>query len=269
MQDAHDSSTSCRPSHRTFSGCSCSPRSASPTSESAPPAPTSSSRLCARARTRGCTLRHALPARKRLRPLSPHADLPSRSTHIAPTKSGVASRRLLPLHCGRFVRPHTCNMQHSTRNTQHATRNTQHATRNMQHSTCQHATCNTQHATCNMQHATLNTPHATRSARSQISKGAAPVSAAALPQVGLPARWLPVHVCRWEWSACDERSSRLIIVVYSPSAAPARSCSSGTQRSQRPVLGADFAMRMPRGTGAMEDSSRSPHRCSASKVAPT
>ena len=30
-------STSCRPSHRTFSGCSCSPRSASPTSESAPP----------------------------------------------------------------------------------------------------------------------------------------------------------------------------------------------------------------------------------------
>ena len=65
------------------------------------------------------------------------------------------------------------------------------------------------------------------------------------------------------------RSSRLIIVVYSPSAAPARSCSSGTQRSQRPVLGAGFAMRVPRGTGAMGDSSRSPHRCSASKVAPT
>jgi hypothetical protein len=62
---------------------------------------------------------------------------------------------------------------------------------------------------------------------------------------------------------------RLIIVVYSPSAAPARSCSSGTQRPQRPVLGADFAMRMPRGTGAMGDSSRSPHRCSASNVAPT
>ena len=182
MQDAHDSSTSCRPSHRTFSRCSCSPRSASPTSESAPPAPTSSSRLCARARTRGCTLRHALPARKRLRPLSPHADLPSRSTHIAPTKSGMASRRFLPLHCCRFGRPHTLNMQH---------------------------------ATCNTQHATLNTPHATRSARSQILKGAAPVSAAALLQVGLPARWLPVHVCRWEWSACDERSSRLILVVYS------------------------------------------------------
>ena len=59
----------------TFSGCSCSHRSASPTSESAPPAPTSSSGLRARAHTRGCTLLHALPARKRLRPLSPHAYL--------------------------------------------------------------------------------------------------------------------------------------------------------------------------------------------------
>ncbi len=155
---------------------------------------------------------------------SPHADLPSCSTRIAPTKSGMASRRVLPLHCCRFGRPHTRNMQHSTCNTRHATLDMQHASRNTPH-----ATCSTQHSTCNMQHVA----HAAKSRR------ASPVSAAVLLQVGLPARWLPVHVCRWEWSACDERSSRLILVVltHSPSAAPARSCSSSTQRSQRPGLG--------------------------------
>ena len=150
----------------------------------------------------------------------------------------MASRRLLPLHCCRFGHPQT--RKRST----------------------QHATCHTQHATC-------NTPHATCSTHSQISKGAAPVSAAALPQVACRRVGLPVHVCRWEWSACDERSSRLIIVVYSPRAAPARSCKQRYATVATAGLGDDFAMRMPRGTGAMGDPSRSPHRCSASNVAPT
>ena len=61
-------------SHRTLSGRSCSHRSASPIS--APPAPTSSSGLRARALARGCTLLRALPAHERLQPLSPHACLP-------------------------------------------------------------------------------------------------------------------------------------------------------------------------------------------------
>ena len=178
MQDAHDSARAV--GHRT---------ELRRTSESAPPAPTSLSRLCTRARTRGCTLLHALPAGKRLQPLSPHADLPTSSTYIAPTKSGMASRRFLPLHCCMFGRPHTHDTPHAARNMQHATCSKHHATLHMQH-----ATCNAQHATCIMQHAA----HTTK------SRGASPVSAAAQLQVGLPARWLLVHVCRWEWSACDE-----------------------------------------------------------------
>ena len=148
MQDAHDSARAV--GHRTERSVGAAARIARPRrhpSRRHRP-PTSSSSLYARAHMRGCTLLHALPARKRLRPLSPHAYLPTRSARIAPTKSGVASRRLLPLHCCRFVRPHT-------RNTPHGTRNTPHATRSMQHSTC------------NMQHATLHMQRAAYTAKSR------------------------------------------------------------------------------------------------------
>jgi hypothetical protein len=115
------------------------------------------------------------------------------------------------------------------------------------------AALNTQHAIRNMQHATLHMQHAAHTAKSRraspVSAAAllSPVSAAALLQVGLPA-----HVCRWEWSGVTNRSSRLIIVVYSPRAAPARSCKQRYATVATAGLGDDFAMRMPRGTGALQ-----------------
>ena len=145
---------------------------------------------------------------------------------------------LLPLHCCRFGRPHT--RKRST----------------------QHATCHTQHATC-------NTPHATCSTHSQISKGVAGLcggAAASWPAGALACR----RMCAvGNGLRVTNRSSRLIIVVYSPRAAPARSCKQRYATVATAGLGDDFAMRMPRGTGAMGDPSRSPHRCSASNVAPT
>ena len=88
---------------------------------------------------------------------------------------------------------------------------------------------------CRFAGLTQSTLHMQRAAHATKSRRASPVSAAALPQVGLPARWSSVD-CRCMCAVGNgrrvtNRSSRLIIVVYSPSAAPDRSCSSGTQRS--------------------------------------
>jgi hypothetical protein len=108
----------------------------------------------------------------------------------------------------------TRHMQHATCNMQHAACNTPHAARNMQ---C--ATCHTQHALCNMQHTQPNLEGRRRSLPRRSCKSACRrVGCRCMCVVGNGRR-------------VTNRSSRLIIVVYSPSAAPARSCSSGTQRS--------------------------------------
>jgi hypothetical protein len=59
--------------------------------------------LCARAHTRACTLLHALPARKRLRPASPLADLrpPARSPLPLRALRAGARRALAPRLMGR------------------------------------------------------------------------------------------------------------------------------------------------------------------------
>ena len=137
------------------------------------PAPTSLSSLYALARSRGCTLLHALPARKRLRPLSPHSHLPTRSTRIA-----------LDTYCaksGNGVAPASAVTLLQVWPSAHA--QTQHSTRNMPY-----ATCNMQHSTCNMQHTQPNLEGRRRSLRRRCCK-------LACRCVGLPA-----HVCRWEWS---------------------------------------------------------------------
>ena len=56
--------------------------------------------LCARAHTRGCTLLHALPARKRLRRLSPHTDLPTPSVRppARPPLSLALSKHVFTTH---------------------------------------------------------------------------------------------------------------------------------------------------------------------------
>ena len=162
------------------------PRSASPTSESAPPV---SPDIAVEA-VRTCThvRMHAHPCAACTQ--APAALKPSRlfaytlGTYCAnQIRSGVAPASAVAL-LQVWPAAHT---QHSTCNTQHST-------------------CNTQHATLNMQPAARNTQHSNmqRAAHAAKSRRASPVSAAALPQVGLPVRWLPVHVCRWEWSACDE-----------------------------------------------------------------
>jgi hypothetical protein len=56
---------------------------------------------------------------------------------------------------------------------------------------------------CRFAGLTHSTLHTQRAAHATKSRRASPVSAAALPQVGLPARWSSVD-CRWQWSACDE-----------------------------------------------------------------
>jgi hypothetical protein len=104
VQDAHDSARAV--GHRTELSVVAAARIARlrrhPSRRHRPP--TSSSRLCERAHTRGCTLLHALPARKRLRPLGltrvclrrpPARPFRSRSPSPCSPRSGAAPDRTL------------------------------------------------------------------------------------------------------------------------------------------------------------------------------